>query len=378
MMLALVILYRSFGQPLRKMTIYVCLFYAVVFAIDSTNIFFGSVFLVAVILSMTLGFFLLRFWRNNRPPLPQHDVQRLMYISLSGGILIFVFIAYIYPPALSNLRMLPGILDKLSALLLSFEIKAQPYGYISIGWINSQVFLLLTVFTWLVIAASFLVWLRHGWKILQGEAARGLMENLDWLLYTGFAIQIAVSILVDYSGALGANMQLRLFPSFTVMAIVLLVRSLKQNLSSLQLRIAPRRVILGLSALLSAWFTLTSVLKATNEPLLSNKWTFYQPMEKASVGWVDTHLKNADIWTGVDERLAAVFNSFFKNTSQSNNNYRLGKINPNTRFVLATELDRLRAERLKIHLLPVAYWDQIYDNGLAQVDRIPIYILEPP
>jgi hypothetical protein len=378
MMLALAILYRSFGQPLRKMIIYVPLFYLVVFAIDTTNIFFGSVFLVAVVLSMALGFFLLQFWRNRRPPLPRQDVRRLMYISLSGCILIFIFIVYIYPPALANLRMLNNIFDQLSALLLSFEIKAQPYGYISTGWVNPRIYLLLTIFTWLIIAASFLVWLRHGWKLFKGDAARGLVENLDWLLYTGFAIQIAVSIMVDFSGFLGANMQLRLFPSFTVMAIVLLVRALIRVLSSVEMRIVTRRIIFGASAALSAWFILASVLKATNESSLSNKWTFYQPAEKASIQWTETHLRDADLWTGVDERLQTIFASYYRVDSKSQNTYRFGKVNPDTQFVLDSEWGRLLVDRLGIHMLPVTYWDLIYDNGHAQVDRIPLYLLETP
>jgi hypothetical protein len=378
MMLALAILYRSFGQPLRKMAIYVGLFYLVVFAIDSTNVFFGSVFLVAVVLSMTLGFLLFRFWRNNRPPLPRPDVQRLMYISLSGGILIYIFIVYIYPPALANLRLFRNILDQLSALLLSFEIKAQPYGYITIGWINSKVYLILTIFTWMVIAASFLEWMRHGWKMIKGDAAQGLMENLDWLLYTGFAIQIAISIMVDLSGALAANMQLRLFPSFTVMAIVLLVRSIKRSLASEKLQPNLRKIVLTTGAVLSAWFALASILKATNEPSLSNKWTFFLPAEKAGIGWVDLHLHTTDIWSGVDERLATVFITYYRIDSQSGNTYLFGKINPATRVVLTTELDRWRANRLGFHLLPVSYWDQIYDNGQAQINRIPRYILENP
>ncbi len=378
MMLALAILYRSFGQPLRKMLIYGILFYLAIFAIDTTNVFFGSVFLVAVVLSMSLGFVLFRFWKTRRPPLPRQDVQRLMYISFSGGILIYLFIVYIYPPALSNLRMLRNIFDQMSALLLSFEIKAQPYGYISTGWINTSVYFVLTVFTWLLIVGSLLVWLRHGLDMLKGKGARGLMENLDWLLYTGFAIQIAISIIVDLSGALSANLQLRLIPSFTVVAIVLLVRYLKQTLASARLRPIPRRFIFAMSALLLAWFTLASVLKATNEPLLSNKWTFYLPAEKTAVGWVDSHLVGADIWTGVDERLVTVFRSYYELDSKSQNNYFLGKINPKTQYVLTTELDRLRAKRLSMQMLPVSYWDQIYDNGQAQVNRIPYYILEAP
>jgi len=378
MMVALTFLYRSFGQPLRRLAVYGILFYFVVFAIDSTNVFFGSVFLMALVMGMTLGFFLFRFWRNNRPPLPRADVQRLMYISLSGGILIFIFMAYIYPPAFANLLMLRGILDQLSALLLSFEIKASPYGYISIGWINSQVYLALTVFTWLVIGCSFLVWLRHGWKMIHGETAPGLVENLDWLLYTGFAIQIGISILVDFSGALAANMQLRLFPSFTVAAIVLLVRFIRKALSSTSMPVVQKRLVLGFGTVLSAWFTLASVLKATSEPLLSNKWIFYLPPEKAVVAWVDSHLTDADLWTGVDERFATINNSYFLLDSTNKNHIRFGKVNPGTRFVLTTELERLRLNRLGIQILPVEYWDQIYDNGQAQVDRIPLYFLGAP
>jgi hypothetical protein len=376
MMLALTLLYRSIGQPLRKMTIYVVLFYVVVFAIDTTNVFFGSVFLVAVILSMSLGFFLFRFWRNDRPPLPRSDVQRLMYISLSGGILIFFFIVYIYPPALTNLSMLRNILDQLSALLLSFEVKAQPYGYISTGWINSQVYLMLTIFTWLVIGTSFLEWMRHGWNMFKGRTAQGLVENLDWLLYTGFAIQIAISIGVDLSGALAANMQLRLFPSFTVVAIVLLVRALKRILNARLWPVAPRRIILGLAAILSAWFVLASVFKSTNEPYLSNKWTFYVPADKSSVDWVEGHLEKAEIWTIVDERLATIFNSFYYLDSKTGNHLRFGAIRPSALYVLTTLLDRQRAERLHINIPPVSFWDQIYDNGQVQVDRIPLVILE--
>jgi hypothetical protein len=376
MMLALTILYRSIGQPLRKMSIYVILFYVVVFAIDTTNVFFGSVFLGAVILSMTLGFFLFRFWRNDRPPLPRADVQRLMYISLSGGILIFFFIVYIYPPALTNLLMFRNILDQLSALLLSFEVKAQPYGYISTGWINSQVYLMLTIFTWMVIGTSFLEWLRHGWNMFKGRTGQGLVENLDWLLYTGFAIQIAVSIGVDLSGALAANMQLRLFPSFTVVAIVLLVRSLKRILDARPWPAWPRRIILTMTAILSAWFVLASVFKSTNEPYLSNKWTFYVPADKASVDWVEGHLEKAEIWTIVDERLATIFNSFYYLDSKTGNHLRFGAIRPSTQYILATFLDLKRAERLRINIPPVFYWDQIYDNGQVQVDRIPLVILE--
>ena len=193
-----------------------------------------------------------------------------------------------------------------------------------------------------------------------------------------FAKGGASHIVVDLSGALSGNLQLRLLPSFMVMAIVIIVRALQEMLASAQLRPTLGKIILASSAVLSAWFTLASVFKATNEPSLSNKWTFYLPTEKVAVFWVDTHLENANLWIGVDERLDTVFRSYYELDSKSKNNYYFGKINPKTQFVLTTELDRLRAKRISMKMLPVSYWDQIYDNGQAQVDRIPLYFLETP
>jgi hypothetical protein len=376
MMMALVFLYRSIGQPIRRMTIYVCLFYIVVFAIDTTNVFFGSVFLVAVIFSMTLGFLLSRFWRNDRPPLPRKDIQRLMYISLSGTILVFIFIAYIYPPALGNLRVLRGVLEQLSALLLSFEIKTLPYEYISYGWINTQTYVLLSAWTWIVIFISLPIWLHQGIRILRGKTAPGMAENLSWMMYTGFAIQIAVSIVVDLSGALSGNMQLRIFPCFTIMAIVLIIRFLMSNMPSLQANPGLRRLILAMCGILSVWFTMASALKATNDPFLSNKWSVYTPKEVAGVRWMDAHLERAKIWSGVDERLYMLFIDFLQLESQKENSFQFGKFKSDVQFFLSTDLDHLRSARLGMNVPPVDYWDRIYDNGDARIERIPLYLVE--
>ncbi|MBN1439947.1 MAG: hypothetical protein JW929_11105 [Anaerolineales bacterium] len=378
MMLALTVLYRSIGQPLRKMTIYVIFFYGIVFAMIATNIFFGSVFLAAIVLSMVMGVGILRIVRLQRPPLPFSDIRRLMLISLSGGILIYIFMAYIYPPALSNLRELRSITDQLSALLLSFEIKAQPYAYISFGWISTEVYFGLTVFTWLLILASILEWIRRAWRIFHGEARPGLVENIDWMLYTGFVIQIILSIAVDFSGALAANMQLRLFPGFTVLASALLTRAITEGLPRLHLSNHKRWVMHGIIGLMVAWFTLASLFKATNETLLSNKWGFYTESEYRSIEWVESRLRGMMIWSGIDERLSNLYRLYFISASQTGNILYNGDFRTVSRYIIYSENDKRRERRLGIPSLPVDYWDQIYDNGEVVIYHQTLFPEESP
>jgi hypothetical protein len=373
MILALTLFYRSVGQPLRKMIIYVVFFYLVVFTMISTNVFFGSVFLVAILLSMILGLVILRLIHVPRPPLPQADVQRLMYISLSGAILVFIFMAYVYPPALTNFRELRSILDQISALLLSFEVGAQPYAYISFGWVNPQVYLLLTTFTWILIATSIVEWFRRARKIWRGESRPGLVENIDWLLYTGFVIQIAISIMVDFSGALAANMQLRLFPGFTVIAIGMLARGIQEALSSKHWRGRLRLAAQTSAGIAAIWFSATAMLKATNEPLLSNKWGFYSTSEVSATRWVEANISNEIIWSGIDERIASQFRLYFLFDSKSGNFFYVGPFRPEGRYIFYSIYDQFREKRLGLSPLPIYAWDQIYDNGIVRLYHLTLY-----
>jgi hypothetical protein len=158
MIVALLLFYRSVDRPLLITVVHVGLFYLAVFALTTVNVFFASSFLVALILGLLLGqvvsVFLHR--RLSRDP---SGLGRLTYVSLSCGILLFTFMAYLYPVALADLRTMRSIWDQASTMALGFEAKAQPYDYIQVGWVSQPVYLGLTVFTWLLIALSFVAWL---------------------------------------------------------------------------------------------------------------------------------------------------------------------------------------------------------------------------
>jgi hypothetical protein len=116
-----------------------------------------------------------------------------------------------------------------------------------------------------------------------------------------------------------------------------------------------------------AWFALASVLKATNEPSLSNKWSFYSSAEASAVFWIDEHAKTASIWSGIDERLASMFIINYASSSESENHYDFGDFKEENDYLLYSRLERQRELRLKNSPPPVFFWSRIYDSGEVQI-----------
>lgn len=359
-LLALTLLCKGARSP-KGRTVQVLLFYLAVFALTSTNAFFATTFLAAIVLSLL--FATLAVSLSHRRLSEARDLRRLIYVSLSCGILLFVFMFYLYRPAILYLRELNRVSDQIGATILSFEAPGQPYAYISYGWISRQVYLGLTAFTWLLIGLSFAEWARQAIEILKGRHTVSLENSLDWLLYAGFAFQIAVSIAVDYSGVLGQNLQLRVFPGFTILAVLMVARGARRVFSSLHLSGWTRRLALGLLLLAFAWFSVAALLKATNEPVLSNKWNFYARSEDSAIGWIEDYLGSGNVWSGIDERLREVYNSRHAAGTEVSRKYHVFTLKADDRLVLFSEREQLRGMRMGIALPLVDDWPRVYDNG---------------
>jgi hypothetical protein len=362
MLVALALLSLSIGRPVRKMLLYVLLFYLVVFAMITTNVFFASTFLVSVAVSLLLGLGISLFQRRRWAV--DADLSRLLYILLACSVLLFIFMFYIYPPALRNLWELQTIAEKISVLFLGFEAEGQPYAYISTGWISSQVYYALTVFTWILIPGSFVVWLLQAREFLLGRRAFRLQAHLVWLLYAGFAIQVALAIVVDFSGALAQNLQLRIFPGFTIMAAALLAQGIDWLIAVLQQKgRAVRAFAWAVGIFVSFWFAVAPLLKATNEPLLSNKWGFYSPSEASSVEWSEKYIFSSIIWSSLDERLRELYRFKYAASPGNDNYYSDSRQEYDYRYVLYSERERLRAQRVGVAMPAVSDWNRVYDNG---------------
>jgi hypothetical protein len=360
MLLCLFWLVRSFklrDQP-WQFAAHVALFYITAFAFIASNNLLAHSFIVAVATALLCGWLIER--RSGAGAKPDRLTQRLRYaVAVCLG-LVYVFTFYAYPPAQHDLLVLQSVGQRIAALLLDVQTHTtNSYAQIETGWVNLPVYFLVSLANWLLLAGSFAIWARQGWRWLRHRAAPATQEaRLLWLFYGAFAFQGGLSIVADASGALGSNLQHRLFPSFSIVAVALVGAAL----ASWRPARLPRW---GLVAAIGC-VSLLSVLKATNEPLLSNKWTFYRQDELAALRWSDAHLTDATVWSEFDERLSVAFLTTQGESANRNRFVGYG-FDPGTRSLLVSDTTRMRGGRLG-RALPLP-WDalQVYDDGLTQL-----------
>jgi hypothetical protein len=185
-----------------------------------------------------------------------------------------------------------------------------------------------------------------------------------WLLYPAFAFQLAVSVIVDHAGVLGGNLQVRLLTPMMLTAIPLAAIGAIQALP----RVKPglfRSVTVGLTVLLIGWFGLAALMKATNEPALSNQWMFHTRAERGAGVWITSHIASAKVWVGMDERLLSAMEfSFHPHEGITFDGW---SVDAGTRYFLLSAFERMKYMRLK---RPLPYFqdeNRVYDNGEVQL-----------
>jgi hypothetical protein len=246
-------------------------------------------------------------------------------------------------------------------------------------------------------------------------------------MYAGFAAQVAVAVIADFAGAITLNLQLRILPGLMVFAVVLFVQALERiwlalhdqerSLSSrrraalgrqtnrhiagrergersknetgrghVSARTAARRTESGKVhlldlvrrlatpgfALLIAWFAMASLLKASTDPVVSHRWTFYSNAEQSALQWLDDSLTyKQTVWVGLDNRLSTLYyaHAILSDNVYNAEIYGVSAMAPWVRYIVFSDTERLRYTRLEKAFPAVGYELQIYDNGETQVYR---------
>ena len=295
--------------------------------------------------------------------------------------MVFAFVVYIYTPARYNYGILHTMIQKVSALFLSFDVQSNPYASVSAptgaAWTSPWIYPILTSFDIVIamVALATAIWLAvHFW--LSGLRFNERRILLLWLFAVAFGVEVLASIIADLSGFLGGNLQLRLFPLFMLFAIplaVLGVASLVSRASS-----GWRAPLAALGFIMVAFFALTGILKATNDPLVSNKWLFYTRNERSAMAWTESSLSRQEIWVGFDERLFVMQSLEGTRVPLNDNNETAGTLGQSARYVLMSDVIRQRGPRLEFRAPDVVPDDRIYDNGGAQLfHRTPETPYEP-
>jgi hypothetical protein len=355
--------FRSDGSP-RQLAILVVLFYLAAYALVSTNSFFASGYIFGITFAFAATRILshLTWTRGIVTP----GMRRLSYVTASSVLLVFLSVFYLYPPAMLQFRFLRSTVDQLSVFLLNVEPASatNPYAYLQATWLSTPVYLALTSFNWFILLVSFAVWLRQGWSLLVRQKSMPPQRVLLWLLYASFGVLMLISVIVDLAGALSANLQVRLFSHFLLVGIPLASEGVVAFMGWTQRgqSAVVRKVGPALLVMLISFFSLASMLKITNEPLLSNSWTFSVNRERLSVQWIGDHVRLNQVWLGREVRLQTLVKAYGDWLPRSIGIDR-GATPASSRYVLVSDISRMRADRMETALPDTRGFQRIYDAG---------------
>ena len=340
---------------------FVLLLSTTVFALFSSNYLLGGSFALATLLAIGFGY-ALWLWKPHLKT-AAGKLSRLLPSMAAVFLIVAYFVMYyVYPPARHDLLVVRQTWDLVTGLFtegggVGLGAVYQPVGL----WINAPTYLVLTSANWIILAISAALWARKGLSWLT-RWDKPISESyfFIWLLYSAFVLQGGLALVADLSGALSSNLQVRLFPSFSMIAVALIGAEAagKRHWP----RVSPR-TWLALTAGVAV-LSVFSLFKATNEPLVSNKWLFYRDSELAGLRWADRHVgEGRGIWTDFDERLAVAYETVF---GEPRSIFTSG-LTPTTRTIIVSDVTLLRSTRMMQTppLLPDTL--RVYDNGVTRV-----------
>lgn len=340
-------------------------FYLAVFGLITFNSLLAISFILAASFALILNWTAVQILTRKKGKKEDPTSQRLTYATMISIGLAFLFTFYIYEPAIHHLGLFQSIWDRVAALFLDVENQAiDPYAVVTVGWINLPTYLIISSGNWLILLVSAVLWLQKtaAW-LRQKSKPRTLSEMILWSFYGAFAFIGILSVIVDFSGAIDGNLQVRSFPSFAMLAAPFIARWVIEKQAAGQHRLIRWGwVAVGFLAVLAT-------LKATNEPLLSNKWLFYQPAELQAVQYADGALGETAVWTGFDERLVTAVGIRWGLESLDLTLTHELRQTEDVRDFLVTDITRARSLRVDQPLPLAAGGDSLitYDNGFVEL-----------
>lgn len=368
---------RSFseGKQIGRVLRYMLAFYLCVFSMITFNVFFSVSFIFALIVSFLGAFVLFKlrtlFQKGNQTDIAS-QIRRLIYITFSGLIFVYLFVFHIYPIVTYSLRLFGTLFEQLALLLLPVEESAtsafNAYNYLNSSWLNSGIFLILTLFNWLILGISFVTWVFgiRGYLRQSDIKQDHLPQLFLWLVYPGFAVQLLFAVVADLIQLFSGNLQVRLFTPLMLIAIPIAAIGFFQFYSRITVK-TWRYAFTVILIPVIMWFGVAALLKSTNEPLLSNKWLFTTTAERRSIIWSSQHVRDGTVWLSYDERILT--NAELMGVSRTSLGVEFDAFIPeyNTRYYLVSDIERLRLVRWFAPELVLDSENIIYDNGSTQL-----------
>ncbi len=372
------LLARSFTMGIQGRSIvpYMLAFYFIAMSLISVNAFFASSLIAALAFSFVLGL----VWVILRRPRDLQDLirgqlTRLMLVALICFLFLYLFFFYIFPPARQLLLAFRGLVESLNALLFAHDPSARTvdaYAYVDLAYVTPYTYVILSSLSFSLLGFSAIVWLLGARRLLfRPISMEGLPRLFLWLMYVAFSVQLALSLVADRSGAVGSNLQVRLFTPFMIVVIPVAAIGIQRGIRALGQH---RRLFAGTVAVAAAAlavFAVFALAKFTNEPLVINNWVFSTEAEQAAGEWTVTNSYRPLIWEGwsartrfpVAQNVAGIEPGVFTSGID---------IPAGVQYFIWSQVEASRWARANLAQPPLAAINRVYDNGEAQIyHRLP-------
>jgi hypothetical protein len=339
-------------------------FYLTIFALMAMN----SLFTTSLVTGLCLAGVLI--WITSRYLDSQDDSgagNRPLYMAGTSLVVSLTFILFLYEPAKESILLLDSVARKVAAVLLGTETElSEPYAVIGYQWASSVLYPLLVLPTLATLAGSAAIWLAETTAILRRRNDPGGRRLLLLALYAVFAALLAASAVVDRIGAFHTtNLQIRSLPTLLMLAAPVCAGWLLTAVgkSSVHHTIASAMLIAGLGL---------SVIKATNDPLVSKRFPCYSQTEVQAINWVQRLPMEQWLWVGPDNRLQSEMANRVCAEPDKALLLDIGDVDGYARDLLISDLLRVQARRIDLGLPLEPDSLRVYDNG-----RTEIYHLRP-
>ena len=347
---------------------WVIVLYIFIFTLMSTHVFWGSTSVIAITITLVIMLNLSRK-RSNHYLIYKVFTKRLTLVVATSWILTFLIAWYIYPIVGQRFGLISTTIEKLGTLFLSMSPESNPYDTIITNWRNPHIYRLISLFRYILMFGSFIMWILLTVKTLKNLEKQSLSFLLLLALYGAFGIQLAIAMPIDFIGlSVGSNLQVRLYNYFVILAAPTFALGLyhfTQNNNK-----AKKFIIKGALRILLPIVTVFCLLKLTLDPSISNNWFFYQPSEIAAIHFWDNGYKYRLLWTGANNRLDNAYN--MEQLNKGENIIDGYTVDPQVAHALSSTIIKLNNKAYSFPTPTLWSENRPYDNGEAQIfHRIP-------
>jgi hypothetical protein len=349
---------------------WVIVHYVIIFTLVSLNAFFGAMFVYASLISYGLASAVLWFFPGARRDL-RPVMRRFALLATTSLMVMFIVQWYVYPHEGESSRILASILDGFGTVRETGEANSDPYALVQNDWVSRRVYNIVSSFRFVLLGVSFLTWvvllLRTLFRLRKTPVERLFLLTL----YGSFGMLLAIGVAIDFLGlSAGSNWQVRIYTYFSAFAVPLFVLGI-HGVRELFSRFLPRSFVKHVFAVLMVGFIVCSLLKATLDPLVSNRWIAYEVTEMRAVDFWFDNRGDDTLNVGNNMRLYFGYVMHYGWRPGTRGALETG-LSPRAPHLIRSTVNAANAVAWGIPVPAVLLDDWIYDNGESQiVHRIP-------